>query len=443
MISVKTRCHDGHELTWESQPVVNGRPAGNLLLSGSIFFSGANAAPTLRMLKHINVQTFSLTTFYRYQSCFLVPAVEKVWSLEQRQLLDQLDDQAVDVSADGRCDSPGFCAKYMTYSIHVDQLNKIIHSVQVQLAENERVTASVNMEKEALIRSIQFLKERGIKLNSITTDRHPAIRKYLEKEEPAIRHFFDIWHISKSVKKKLTAISKSANCHSLERWIQATSNHLYWCAKASGGDSRLTTDAWLSIQNHVVDIHSHHNGSYPRCLHGPITDGDWLDPDSLAYKKFKEVTGNPRLLKDVAQMSANTQTYALESFHSLLIRFAPKSVAFSPEGMLCRTRLAALHYNENAQRSQAETLRGDLRWKIKNSKAKQGHQVACPVKTAPTFAYIAKLLAEAEVQCRSHASFQEASKQKQTRSFPAPMSHSRQQLPKEVIVAARVSRLGT
>ncbi|XP_064469817.1 uncharacterized protein LOC135384551 [Ornithodoros turicata] len=354
MISVKTRCHGGHELTWESQPVVNGRPAGNLLLSGSIFFSGANAAPTLRMLKHINVQTFSLTKVYRFQSCFLVPAVEKVWSLEQRQLPDQLDDQAVDVSADGRC----------------------------------------------------------IKLNSITTDRHPDIRKYLDKEEPAIRHFFDIWHISKSVKKKLTAISKSANCHSLEKWIQATSNHLYWCAKASGGDAQLTTDAWLSIQNHVVDIHSQQNRSYPCCLHGPITDGDWLDPDSLAYKKFKEVTGNLRLFKDVAQMSANTQTYALESFHSLLIKFAPKFVAFSPEGMLCRTRLAALHYNENAQRCQAETLRGDLRWKIKNSKAKQRHQVACPVKTAPTFAYIAKLLAEAEVQCRSHASFQEANKQK-------------------------------
>ncbi|XP_064469886.1 uncharacterized protein LOC135384619, partial [Ornithodoros turicata] len=363
MISVKSQCTHGHVQTWDSQPMVNGRPAGNLLLSGAMFFSGVSAAPTLRMLRHISIQTFSLTTYYKYQSSFLVPAVEKVWLEEQKQLIDQLRGQAIDVSGDGRCDSPGFSAKYMTYNVHVDQINKIIHSAQIQLAENERVMASVQMEKEGLIRSIQFLKEQGITLNSITTDRHPAIRKHMETHEPGTKHYFDIWHISKGLKKKLSTISKSVTCRGLDPWIQGISNHLYWCARAGGGDAQLTVDMWLSVQNHIINVHDGHKGSYPRCLHDPIPDGVWLDPDSVAYRKFKEVTGNKRILKDVAQMSPSHQTYALESFHSLLIRFAPKSVAFSPEGMLCRTRLAILHYNENAERCQAETLAGSQRWK--------------------------------------------------------------------------------
>lgn len=52
MITVKSRCRYGHLRTWQSQPMINGRPAGNRLLLGAIFFSGLSAAPTLRMLKH-------------------------------------------------------------------------------------------------------------------------------------------------------------------------------------------------------------------------------------------------------------------------------------------------------------------------------------------------------------------------------------------------------
>lgn len=55
-----------------------------------------------------------------------------------------------------------------------------------------------------------------------------------------------------------------------------------------------------------------------------------------AYNKYVEITSAPHLLKDMRQLSPDTQTYALETFHSVLIRFAPKSTAFSPEGMLAR-----------------------------------------------------------------------------------------------------------
>ncbi|CAN8012784.1 unnamed protein product [Ixodes pacificus] len=62
-----------------------------------------------------------------------------------------------------------------------------------------------------------------------------------------------------------------------------------------------------------------------------------ISKNSQAYSQFKSITGDKRLPKDFAQMSPHGQTYALEAFHSVLIDFAPKSKAFSPEGTLAKT----------------------------------------------------------------------------------------------------------
>lgn len=45
---------------------------------------------------------------------------------------------------------------------------------------------------------------------------------------------------------------------------------------------------------------------------------------------------NKRVLNDVKKLSPLYQTSALEGFHSVILRFAPKNVAFSYLGMLCR-----------------------------------------------------------------------------------------------------------
>lgn len=67
-----------HVRTWKSQPVINGRAAGNILLSSHLFFAGVKVAPTLRMLRHMNVQVPSEKTIYDYRTAFVLPAVEKV-----------------------------------------------------------------------------------------------------------------------------------------------------------------------------------------------------------------------------------------------------------------------------------------------------------------------------------------------------------------------------
>lgn len=56
---------------------------------------------------------------------------------EQRQalLVAELNGVTVDLAGDGRCDSPGYSAKYLTYSVLAMQLGRIIHTAQVQVGE--------------------------------------------------------------------------------------------------------------------------------------------------------------------------------------------------------------------------------------------------------------------------------------------------------------------
>lgn len=57
---------------------------------------------------------------------------------------------------------------------------------------------------------------------------------------------------------------------------------------------------------------------------------------SVALHKIEKMLLNKRILKDVYKLSSGQQTSALESFHSQILRFAPKNVNFPFIGMLCR-----------------------------------------------------------------------------------------------------------
>ena len=64
-IAVKQQCsHCEHQRQWTSQPHIKDTPAGNILLSAAILFSGATPGKVLRMLNHMKVACFTDRTFY-------------------------------------------------------------------------------------------------------------------------------------------------------------------------------------------------------------------------------------------------------------------------------------------------------------------------------------------------------------------------------------------
>ncbi|KAG0439632.1 hypothetical protein HPB47_016575, partial [Ixodes persulcatus] len=108
----------------------------------------------------------------------------------------------VDIAGDGRGDVPGFPAKYLTFSLHAAQLKKILHLEHVQVGEvSSSYHGSLALHKSSkhvFLECLEKVKDRGLNVVSLTIDRHVQVAKHMRTEEPAIRHSFYSWHLSKN-----------------------------------------------------------------------------------------------------------------------------------------------------------------------------------------------------------------------------------------------------
>ncbi|ROI15893.1 hypothetical protein DPX16_3794 [Anabarilius grahami] len=239
-----------------------------------------------------------------------------------------------------KSDSPGHCAKYGTYSLIEDRINKVL---DLQLVQSSEVPSSSWCELERLKRSIRFLTEQQLQVSALITDRNRQVAKWVREElrPKGTSHFFDIWHIGKSLGKALDAAAKERDCEDLKLWRPAVINHLYWTAASTpNGDADVMEAKWKSMVNHVQDIHEHGTSTFPCCAHPPLEgearNREWLEPGSTVAVKLESVATRTALVKDVRQLSPQHQTFSLEAFHSLILHFAPKHTGFSFLGMYSR-----------------------------------------------------------------------------------------------------------
>ena len=98
-----------HKRTWESQPYVGSVPAGNILTSATILYTGSLPAKALRLFKFLNCANISVPTFFHHQSSYLQPSINSVWMRHQNLLLSSFRESNVklQVGGDDRADSPG------------------------------------------------------------------------------------------------------------------------------------------------------------------------------------------------------------------------------------------------------------------------------------------------------------------------------------------------
>ncbi|CAN8026661.1 unnamed protein product [Ixodes persulcatus] len=141
-------------------------------------------------------------------------------------------------------------------------------------------------------------------------------------------------------------------------------------------------------------------------MHKDLGEKQWIAP--AAHKKLKAIATAPLFLKDVRQLSPHAQKYGLQSFHTVVNRFAPKSTAFSYECMAARTMIAIMHFNENSARLQAETREGHKQWHVKAPKARKGALTVRSHKTPVAFGYVDKLHQQVLERCKTHPTFKVA-----------------------------------
>ena len=73
---------------------------------------------------------------------------------------------------------------------------------------------------------LEEVKDKQLKINLLTTNRHCQIKKYMREEEEDIDHQFDVWRFCKSIKVKLLNAAKKKVCEEFIIWIKSICNHL-------------------------------------------------------------------------------------------------------------------------------------------------------------------------------------------------------------------------
>lgn len=192
--------------------------------------------------------------------------------------------------------------------------------------QSNEVKNSSHMEKEGLIRCVDFFNNHNINIQTLVTDRHVQIVKWVRENMPETTHYFDLWHVAKGtintiniarfliqvstiyhiysclwcafkinmynfihiitgLKKKLSTLSKEKDCNEIQPWKKSIVNHLYWVAATSHGlESEVVLARWTSLSNHIINVHTDHSAVFTSCEHGPLERRErhklWLKPGS-------------------------------------------------------------------------------------------------------------------------------------------------------------------
>lgn len=144
LLIVNRTCTKGHCCLWTSQPLLNGMAAGNLLLSAAILFSGCTYRKISHLASIINLQVMAERTFHSIQRKYLFPVVHRAWSAHQQGIFSRNHNTELVLCGDGRCDSPGYSAKYCTYTMMSEDSGEIVTLKIVQVTV---VTAQLPWKK--------------------------------------------------------------------------------------------------------------------------------------------------------------------------------------------------------------------------------------------------------------------------------------------------------
>ena len=123
-LSCYLSCENDHQCVWRSQPLLKRHYIGNLRLSASVLFSSNTYRKLSKYFQILNIPWVSKSRFYHLHE-YMFNVTNEAWEKEQFSIVSNSLDRDVMYSGDGRCDSPGHNAKYLTYSLFDQDLQKV------------------------------------------------------------------------------------------------------------------------------------------------------------------------------------------------------------------------------------------------------------------------------------------------------------------------------
>ncbi|KAL5256457.1 hypothetical protein ACHWQZ_G011635 [Mnemiopsis leidyi] len=360
-------CCFGHKRTWCSSPSYHRYTHINSLLSFSTTLCGIRFSSMKHLMQLCEMPFISKTVFNGHRKKWLFPVIYKMYNDEKLSIMSKLKFAGkLSISGDAQYDSPGFSAKMCTYTIMNSETNEIIDFIVIQKGQYEG-----ELEKQACQLLLEILiREHELDVEIFVTDRHTGIGAMMRENFPAVYHAFDVWHMAKSLQKKLTACAKKHQ--KVGSWTQMLVRHFWWSCRECKGNVDLLIEMFHSCLFHILDIHNwgrrqkiHSQfgelrvGSRPyptrpvlmkQCYHTQHCHREgreipWFNVEDEDFKAvFKIITGT-KFTNDVKKCSKFIHTGKLESFHSLKLSYLPKSTGFTMATTVILTMLAAIQNN--------------------------------------------------------------------------------------------------
>ncbi|KAJ8049969.1 hypothetical protein HOLleu_02957 [Holothuria leucospilota] len=277
----------------------------------------------------------TMTCISGHERQYLVPEVNSAWVKDQSLLISSLKGKSLSIVGDGRCDSPGYSAKYCSYTLMDIETEKVVDFELVQVSETG---SSVKMEAVGFDRCFsRVLNDHKLETEKFASDRHVSIRKLMKDNYKGVKHNFDVFHLAKNISSKLRKIAKKKGNEDIECWIKSINNHVRWCSRNCGKDPSKLIEMWMSLSHHITGNHSWHDDerfvTFKECSHQPIDPEinrrkKWLVEGSAAHSALNKIILNKRLLNDLKYIAEFMHTGALEVYHNVVLKYAPKRLEF-------------------------------------------------------------------------------------------------------------------
>ena len=303
-------CTAGHTTRWKSQPTIARAAVGNILLASAILFSGC-LFNTFHLLSSLfNLVTLGKSTYYAIQKQLLCPVINKVWTDHIGALHIVASGENLKLCGDGRCDSPGYSAKYCTYTLMEATTNLIFDFELMHVAMTN--FNSGTMEREGLRNLLTRLDDAPFNISQVATDRSAQIKAMMRDDFGHIAHQFDVWHFAKSIVKKLTKATTKKEMEMLRNWIPSISNHLWWCSQTCGGSSTIIVEKWVSLVHHIANKHAWVDAKhFMACEHECLTEDEsrqWLSPGSEQHQALTKIVTDKTVLRDIEKLTDFSHT---------------------------------------------------------------------------------------------------------------------------------------
>ena len=199
------------------------------------------------------------------------------------------------------------------------------------------------MELLGAKKCFESLQKEKVSISMFVSDRHIGIAKWIKDNQTRTHHFYDIWHVARSVCKKVAQAAKEKGLERLQCWVKGIKRHLYWCILSTRrGFGALIFAKWASIMRHVANKHDGpDNPLFPKCKHQNLERRKWIKIGKYAlvfsilqtlHLCFRQKTELIHFLFDLFETSSSSECLVLQETLAMCSKFVTYSCTniFSP-----------------------------------------------------------------------------------------------------------------